>query len=212
MEIAFDRKILVGAADEIRITVSKDWTVEDMIKLYSSLQNLYDYYCLRDVILVNTSKGKHNENAVIGFAFIISKLLKQQTTLFELQRTYHIIDFSIQGINTYQIYSPLTVERIQISSPGFMDLAGLGTAIGHIKELFLKLREQYFYRNRRDIEDEKLKLENDLLKIKKTSEFIKLLKEAGFDQNDIKKIVSNEYENSQILLKLIEEDKVDEII
>lgn len=58
MEIAFDRKILTGTADEIRIFVSQNWTVEDMINLYSSLQNLYDYYCLRDVILSNTSKGK----------------------------------------------------------------------------------------------------------------------------------------------------------
>jgi len=74
----------------------------------------------------------------------------------------------------------LEIRRIEYGSPGFKDLAGLGDIVGHIMEFIFRLIE---HRSRR----EKRKLENDRLRIENAREFVQLAKECGYTEADIRK-------------------------
>jgi len=104
----------------------------------------------------------YNLSAVLTFGLLSDGSFREQ--FFPIDRR------KVRNLATRQLESPwLVVKRIQYGSPGLVDLAGLGTLAGHVKEFLLGLLDRYLNRKIRSVElqerlllAEKMKFETDL--------------------------------------------------
>lgn len=95
----------------------------------------------------------------------------------------------------------LYVVRIEFASPGFTDLAGLGTIIGHLKDLLLKLIELAATREER-------KLENQKRRIEIAREYVNVAKEMGYNIAEVRQLVRWVDSKQSQVIPLIEQTKI----
>jgi uncharacterized membrane-anchored protein YhcB (DUF1043 family) len=109
----------------------------------------------------------------------------------------------------------LHVERIQFASPGFTDLAGLGTIVGHVTDFLFRLIELCTTGKRRQLEDEKRELENEQTelenqkkRIENVRQFVSVARELGYTNADMRPIIRTISDKQAKLLPLIEQGKI----
>ena len=88
---------------------------------------------------------------------------------------------------------PVDVARINYSSPGITDIAGVGEIIGHIKDFILSVIEMRLNSEHRNQVARKLKIENDRseiemiqVRIETVDRFIDVARKAGFSKKQIR--------------------------
>ncbi|MBT9137328.1 MAG: hypothetical protein DDT34_02418 [Firmicutes bacterium] len=102
----------------------------------------------------------------------------------------------------------LQVQAVQYGSEGFKDFTGIGTAIGHLKDLVIKLIDIGVGRNRRAIEEEGLKLDNEAKRLKNAREYLALAKEVGCSEPEIRQMVLWSDKRQVTLVNLAEQGKL----
>lgn len=102
----------------------------------------------------------------------------------------------------------LQVRRINYASPGFSDLAGIGAVIGHVKEFILKLIERRDVRRKRQLDEERVALENDQLRIENARKYVALARDLGYSETEIRFLVAHVDRKQDTLLRLIEQQKL----
>jgi hypothetical protein len=98
-------------------------------------------------------------------------------------------------------FNHLRVVRIQYASPGNQDLAGIGVIIGHIKDFILRLIELHVSKEERRLKNERLEIEN-------LSERIKIAKEVGFTDKEIRNALGWAKKRQKTISDLIEDGKI----
>ena len=186
----------------IHFDVDERWMVVDVEKFSSAILFLYKLGMLIDFI-ERSYRGKREGN------FWLDKLYRENEPL----NTEHL-DFLLDNYyypKTEIEYAQLEVLQVKYSSPGVVDLVGLGVVVGHIKEFILKTIEIA-------VESEKRKLENQLKeeeiqkkRIENAFEYLKLLKECGYTQDEIKPLALTIDEKQNTVFELALQGKVKDV-
>jgi hypothetical protein len=102
----------------------------------------------------------------------------------------------------------LEIRRIQYSSPGFADVAGIGVVIGHIKEFL-----QFLLTYRQERRGHQLRIahyEEDLTakRIENARRFVALAQECGYDKSELRRLIHMVDDRQEIFVNQIEQEKV----
>src|ERR1019366_1212415 len=110
----------------IAVYIAGAWSADDFSQL---LRNLEDTY---------------NLSAVLAAGLLGEGHVREQ--FFPLDRR------KVRHLAGQRIEAPLAVIRLQYASPGSVDLVGLGTLAGHVKEFLLGLLDRYQNRRFRQLD------------------------------------------------------------
>jgi hypothetical protein len=105
-------------------------------------------------------------------------------------------------------YKKLEIIRIEYGSPGFQDFLGVGTIVGHIKDFIIAIIEHRAMRERRNLENERIRQEIRRLQLENAREFIRLATEIGIPYAKLKKHLAWVEERQETFINLIEDGKI----
>ena len=100
------------------------------------------------------------------------------------------------------------VRRVSYASPGFADLVGIGTVVGHLKEFVLKLIERHDTKRQRELSDDRAELENERIRIENARNFVALAHEVGYSQPEVRQLAALVDQKQDPLVRLIEHRKL----
>jgi hypothetical protein len=72
----------------------------------------------------------------------------------------------------------LAVAALEYGSSGYCDITGIGVAVGHIKDFLIRLVELWTERERRRLEEEKLGVSIQRMRIENAQQFVQLVIDA----------------------------------
>ncbi len=102
----------------------------------------------------------------------------------------------------------LEIRRLDYASPGVSDLAGIGVIVGHVKDFVHKLIDRRDTQRQRDLNDEKLAVEIEHMRIENARNFVALGRDLGFSNAEIRKLVAHVDDKQEILIKLVDQRKL----
>jgi hypothetical protein len=102
----------------------------------------------------------------------------------------------------------IQIRRINFSSPGSIDLIGIGAVVGHLKDLFLKLVERRDSKRHRELGVKRAELENEHLRLENARTYVALARDLGYSNTEIRRIVAYVDNKQEPLVQLIDDDKV----
>lgn len=167
----------------IRIHISDDWSASDMATFLHALDDLYNLG--RRIVAAATSTEQERQLEMWAEKALLSEPGKKPFAQAELE-----------------------VCQIHYSSPGFTDLGGLGTVIGHLKDFLLRLIDYRVQARRRSLEDETLMLKNMQLRIENARQFLELAKTNGFSEEEIKKLIPPVVQAQETLVHLVSDGRI----
>ena len=184
----------------IRINISDDWSASDIATFLHELDYLYNLG-LR-IVAAATSNEQERQIEMWAEKSVLSDHIKKQYPRAELE-----------------------VCQIHYSSPGFTDLGGMGTVIGHIKDFILRLIDYRVQARRRTLEDDlivtenaKKNLENEAillknvqLRIENARQFLELAKNNGFTEGEIKKLIPPVVQVQETLARLVSDGRIQSV-
>ncbi|MFN7927297.1 MAG: hypothetical protein U0Y68_05015 [Blastocatellia bacterium] len=175
--------MLFDSRQIIRIYLSDDWSASDMATFLHAVDYLYNL-SLR-IVAAATSDEQERQLEMWTEKALLSEHIKTQFPQAELE-----------------------VCQIHYSSPGFTDLGGLGTVIGHVKDFLLRLIDYRVQSRRRSLEDETLMLKNVQLRLENARQFLELAKSNGFTEEEIKKLIPPVVQTQETLVQLISDGRI----
>ena len=188
------------------------WTLDEFS---DSLRSIGDIYGLRAVLAIE-QQGRDADESFSGVPFGLRRLPPhlQKAPSRKLGIIFPVFHPLINPRNpteALRVLEPgerLYVKRIQFASPGFTDLAGLGTIVGHVKDFLFKLIDLCTTTKQREHENEKRKLENDQMRIENIRNFASVAKDIGYTSAEMRLIVRAFFDKQAPLIPLIEEGKI----
>lgn len=121
---------------------------------------------------------------------------------------------SLDGAEWARLFVPeerLQIRRISYASPGFSDLAGIGTVVGHLKDFILKLVERRDLRTQRELNDERAALENERMRIENARNFVALGKDLGYSEMELRVLVAYVDRKQEPLVRLADKQKLSSV-
>jgi hypothetical protein len=185
--------------DIISFEVDGNWIIDDVEKFSSALRYLYKLGLLIDYIH-RSSRGQRSGSFWVD-NFNKMYQVKDIAFLESLLKKYYYPSDELT-------FAQFEIVRVQYASPGVVDLVGLGAVVGHIKELAIKTIEFGTTRRQRELENEQREEEIRKLKLENAFEYVKLLKECGYEKDEIKSLVSLIGEKQNVLFELVLEGKI----
>ncbi len=95
-----------------------------------------------------------------------------------------------------------------LRAPGFADLAGIGTVVGHLKDLIIKLIERRDARRERELGEERAELENEQIRLENARSFVALARDLGYSDTDLRSLAAHVDRKQEPLMHLIEHRKI----
>ncbi|MBS1807311.1 MAG: hypothetical protein JST84_03860 [Acidobacteria bacterium] len=192
--------MLFDSRQIIRINISDDWSASDIATFLHELDYLYNLG-LR-IVAAATSNEQQRQIEMWAEKSVLSDHTKNQYPRAELE-----------------------VCQIHYSSPGFTDLGGMGTVIGHIKDFLLRLIDYRVQSRRRALEDdliaventkktlenETIMLKNVQLRIENARQFLELAKTNGFTEEEIKKMIPPVVQVQETLVRLVSDGRIQSV-
>jgi hypothetical protein len=102
----------------------------------------------------------------------------------------------------------LRIRKVAYASPGIQDVAGIGTVVRHLKDLIATIIEHVSSRRRRKLEDDRLELQNDAMRIKNAREYVKLAKDCGYSEVEMRRLLAWTDDRQQTFIRLIDAGKI----
>lgn len=201
--------------NNLRMNVDGKWNAFDVGVFFMTLNRLYVFFTLIEVLKQSDLKGdKELKNSTrrvmianqyiplnrILLAFLPSSSLMEDKELGKYFREFT----SLRRID----YQKLEVLRLKYSSPGSFDLVGFGAVVGHIKDLVINLLEGKRTKTKRDLENEKLKIQNDVLKLERNIKQAELLEKVGISSKEIRQIFLQKLNDEYNIIELLNEGKI----
>lgn len=147
----------------IRFNIDGNWTLEEMAGFLSDLNYLYMLllFLKSDFIFTNNDQYESKDSREKK----MRELRIRNLPAITIEQFNNLSYFETRDLFTrFGRFLPenelLRVVKIQYSSPGVQDLAGLGELIGHLKEFFLKIIDNLSNRSERSIKNRELELRN----------------------------------------------------
>lgn len=98
----------------------------------------------------------------------------------------------------------LTVRKITYSSPGSADLAGIGIALGHIKDMIFRLldwKKNHIENKISEAKLQKIRLEN-------AKQLVDIAKDCGFSSSELRQMISFADDRQEVFIRPIENGKI----
>ncbi len=200
----------------MRLDIDGDWTAEEFS---SSFRLVNELYSLRAIIHIEKESLDELETYTrefFDFPPFWRRLPRRLRALYLARglpfppAPLPLIDLNTPE-STFGLLEPeerLRVTKIQFSSPGFKDLAGLGEVVGHLKDFILRLIELYASRRQRHLENELWEEEIQAKRLENAKSFVELAKECGYSKADMRKLVQWVDSRQNVLIPLIERGKI----
>lgn len=180
-------------------------TMQDVIFLLMTIELNYDYILMCDNLLTTS---EHNYR-------IKSFLKKYEAQENSVKREF--IDFynNLGMEDLISVEERLVISSTNFNSPRFWDIIGslnpLSQIRDYIQERDLRKREQEFLildKETKNLENEKIKLQNDILKLDITQKMINQLREIGFSNDEMLPIIKEYYSNLELLNPHIDSGRI----
>lgn len=200
--------------NHLRISLNQKWSNVDFINFFTAIQNIYELYILGEEI--NSIKDFESlfQSDPIKASLIITYLeqnfMKSDSTMMISGKTETNLYTNNDSLRLkFLIKNELQIVRISYASPGFADIGGFGAAIGHVKDLILRLIDFYENRKSNKLDNERKEIENDILRIDKTKKVLELLREINYPESKIIKILETENNSIKALKNLVESNQIE---
>lgn len=192
----------------LRIDIDGRWSAADFSNFFESVDELYSLLALIDIerfgsyeagdLLYEWSgrfsgPGKRPDRRWLRYAQLLASL-NSTPLITPSNREERALLLAYEG-------EQLSVRRCHFASPGSIDLAGIGAALGHLKDIIIGLIEAG--PRRREISARAALLEHQLL-----NERIETLRSVGYTQKQIRQIVAASNPAFEKVDKLVREQKV----
>lgn len=103
---------------------------------------------------------------------------------------------------------PLTVSKIELCSPGFLDFTGVNRLLKLIKDTIFQGLSYPQDKKLKSRQINKAEIENKLLELDVIQKQINILKGIGFEDEQIRKMISSQVTSLELLNGLIKEGKI----
>ena len=172
----------------LRISIAGKWSASEFSTFVRTVEDLYNLYLSLE----------HRNNETWGYStrFFGSSLL-------EFNEESHL-----RWTNGLLYPDILMIKRLHFASPGVADFGGFGAAIGHLKDLILKLTEFYLDYDLKKLQEEKLKEETQALRLQNTAKLIEIGQKVGYEKINPKLISTYLNKKELILTKLIKNRQI----
>jgi hypothetical protein len=192
--------------NQLRLNIDGHWTASDMSTSFAAMNDLY---ALRQAFEILRQDA--NEMQYLLKQFYIGP---ERLPLALLRRFWGMPTVS-QGLQTpddlVSILQPgerLQVRAVHYGSEGFKDFWGVGSSIGHLKDLIIKLIDVGTGRARRKLENETIEIDNEARRLKNAREYIQLAKELGYSEAEMRKMISWTDKRQLVLVGLAQDGKL----
>lgn len=184
----------------IRINISDDWSASDMATFLHELDFLYN----------------------LGLRIVAAATSNEIERQVEMWTERSLLT---QHLKTHHPQAELEVCRIQYNSPGFTDLVGMGTVVGHVKDFLFRLIDYRVHSRRRSLEDDhlaaqntKINLENDAIRLKNAQlqlenarQFLELAKANGYSEAEIQKLIQPVNSVQETLVRFVSDGRIQSV-
>jgi hypothetical protein len=187
------------SVENIRISIDNDWNVERFSKILNSFNITY---CITVLATIEDNEFTRitgfNNKRELALAFLKNyEIFNGETYRRENEKFLQYF----KGINSRSALSQnLLIESIRYSSPGKIDLLGLGKVMEELSKIF-----QYYFPNKKD----KVLYEQERQRLFDMR--IESLKKLGLSPDEIKKILLLDSNASKLIDKVIKEDLITNI-
>jgi hypothetical protein len=201
----------------IRLELDGRWGVDEIGQCFSSLADLYDLRLYLESVRDDQRDFERFYEELLHFG-PVSRRWKHRLARagplpwmagYGLQTLIPIDDSHLSRLRgLFDSEERLEVRRITYASPGFADLAGLGTVVGHLKDFLLRLMERRDNRRQRELNDERAELENDRLRLENARQFVALARDLGYSDTDMRALTLHVDNKQGPILKMVEQRKL----
>jgi uncharacterized membrane protein YgcG len=184
----------------LRFTIDGRWTAEEMAAFISSVNDLYNVSLIQRVAAEDMPRW---ERAIYGrvvhgppdFLPFIPHLIPPPDVLISRLSSLVMPDEKLQ------------LRKIEFASPGFMDLAGLGQVIGHVKDFVIYIIERIFPPEAKTLANDEQRLKNDALRIHNAREFVSLYRDV-YAEIQVREMANKVDERQDIIIRHIHEHRI----
>ncbi|MFC4269603.1 hypothetical protein [Polaribacter marinivivus] len=204
----------VSVKNQLRIRLNQKWSNVDFINLLTAVQNIYELYIINEEInSMKSSESFFNSNlnkSSLIITYLEQNFMNSESTMIirDMNDTKVFTDNDFFRLKFF-LKKELQIIKIKYASPGFADFGGFGAAIGHLKDLLLKLIEVFENRKSNKINNERKEIENDILRIERSKKFIELLKDINYPESKIQKILETEDKSIMVLKNFVENRQIE---
>jgi hypothetical protein len=181
----------------IRVKIDGEWSVEDFAQFFSSTGYLYAIFAAVDLETELKPKldpyfdlphflsyaGALPSSARRRFAHA---LVRAQAGSISLASP----EFLKAPASSLMPDEYLKVRRCFYASPGGIDLVGIGQAVGHVKDLILKMVDLKTTGADRELKTQILEQDLKAAGLKNLRDEIGILKELGYAESDIRRMIA----------------------
>ena len=198
----------------VRLKLDGRWSADDLGQALLSLSDLYDLRLFLESLREDQRDWERVYNEVLHSPFSGHRWKRGSRGWgptawmqgFGGQMPPTLDDAQLSKLS--RMFEPeerLEVRRINYASPGFTDLAGIGTVIGHLKDFVLKLVERRDLRRQRELNDDRAALDNDRLRLENARNFVALGRELGYSDMDLRQLSIHVDTKQEPLVRLVEQ-------
>jgi hypothetical protein len=195
----------------IRFKVDGRWTASEFAELFKSLSDLYSLGFLLEVVAQEVRDLERFYDEVTGrpARFRKTRMRRRSWPLVGIPNPPSLDEILFGDLST--LLHPdeqLAVYRLRYGSPGFGDFAGIGEAVGHVKDFTLKLIERHDSKRHRQLQDEDLAADIQRKRIENARAFVALAREAGYSDVDLRRLIQYVDKKQDVLVDLVEDRKL----
>lgn len=213
-----DRNSEFVRAKEVSHRVSGDKLFDLIAPLLMEMRSAQNYAELQEKIVSFDRRFFHTRDAnslhdLLQIAAIVQNAILDSPTKRELSveewlsRGYY--EESWNGMpGMLRAPRSLRLRKVQYSSPGFTDIAGLGQVLGHVKDLLVRIIDFYAAKRKQQIETKILEQELEAARLKNLFERARFLKEIGYTDEDRRRLLSEAAVQIKTIERLVGEKYV----
>jgi len=202
-------------AQTLRIGIDGRWEATEFATSFTALDRLYT---LRFGLAIEQEELRDLRDFYLEAPFPPLPLSKRYLrrwatvappTLLHAERTTLVSAAGITAASA--LLEPderLVVQRIIYGSPGIKDLAGVGEIVGHVKDLLVHLIDHCSTRRQRNLENERMELENQQLQVEIAKQFVGLAQDLGYSKREMRQLVATAMHEQKPLVGLIAAGKI----
>jgi hypothetical protein len=198
-----------------RVEIAGDWSAEDFASFFSSIAYVYSLFA---VISIEREGEKDIDPYLSDYPWLYpygplpGRARRRLARLFvRAQRGSAPLSDSEFLKNPSVALTPeehLRVKRCEYASPGGIDLAGIGQTVGHVKDFILKMVELRTTARERQLKDQILEQDLKAAALRNLREEIAVLKDLGYSEAEVRKIVTASRPAVEALVNLTERKQI----
>lgn len=180
-------------------------TMQDVILFLYALEKNYNYILMIDKLLSTTIHNYRIKNFLREYEAYQLDIKKEFTDFYNCLELKDLISDEER----------LTILSVNFNSPGFWDVIGSLNPLSQIREYIqdrhLRKRDMEFLESEKkskELANEKIKLENDILKLEITQTMINQLKAIGLSDEEIFPIIKDYYTSLSLLDSHIDSGRI----